>query len=420
MKEITKYDNAGPFTFLVKEPKKYDAYVYKAKNKTKKNKKYLGYHVGKPDGTYLHSSEDEEFQIDFANSKNDFEMQVLAFGSKIEMATLEYEMLTEVDAKNNPEYYNKSNGGGMYVKRTKYKKVEELWQNIMNKKFPIIMEDKTKIKDMERFQVRVANTDPDHLRTLTDIMMDLHGDLKEWEPVHVLEDYNDDNSDLMINGNHTTISANNVDHVLEMPVMYIPKHIWSQFDEIELITLANLLNPQPEKPAKKSDPEDWIQLFIKKFYDKQIPVDSDENKKLLKYNGFTTRKITSAIKKAENEIEDKKLIPPGMQLKVYTDKDIKDIVETSSDKDTTSYVESSALFKMDKLLDKFDAIINSGLTKRHVIIHLRHPSMKSKKEWDKKWSAKVNTRIERISESYGNEKFHVNIQELNHLEKNTL
>ena len=93
MKEITKYDNAGPFTFLVKEPKKYDAYVYKAKNKTKKNKKYLGYHVGKPDGTYLHSSEDEEFQIDFANSKNDFEMQVLAFGSKIEMATFKYATL---------------------------------------------------------------------------------------------------------------------------------------------------------------------------------------------------------------------------------------------------------------------------------------------------------------------------------------
>jgi uncharacterized cupin superfamily protein len=46
--------------------------------------------------------------------------------------------------------------------------------------------------------------------------------------------------------------------------------------------------------------------------------------------------------------------------------------------------------------------------------------MKSKKEWDKKYSKKVNTRIERISESYGNEKFYVNIQELKHLEKNTL
>ena len=41
-------------------------------------------------------------------------------------------MLLEVDAKNNEEYYNKSNGGGMYVKTIKPLEIMELFQMIKN------------------------------------------------------------------------------------------------------------------------------------------------------------------------------------------------------------------------------------------------------------------------------------------------
>ena len=250
-------------------------------------------------------------------------------------------------------------------------------------------------------------------------MMDLKGDLSEWEPVHILKDYYGKGKDLMINGNHTTISANKVAHVDTMPVMYIPKEVWQKFDEIGLIDLANLLNPQPKKAQKKSDKEDWIQNIVNKFNKKGIPADSNENKVLLIKNNFSTRQVKGIIDKAKDEIEDAKLIPPGFQLKLYTDKELKEITDAASDKDTVSYVSSSANFDIDQLFDKFDAIIDGKLSKRYVNVYIKHPSMKSQKEWKKKWSAKAEKRLSRAS-NYGGVTFYVNLIELDYLEKNTL
>lgn len=396
--------------------KNQEAYLYKITVKSTK-KMYIGWHKGKPDGTYYHSSKCPIFRKDFANKDNDYE--ILDYGTCQEMATKENEMLLEVDAKNNDDYYNKSNGGGLYVKKTKYKSVVELYDAIVEKKFPVKFVKKEKIKDVKRFQVRVANTDPEHLKVLQDSMMDLKGDLSEWEPVHIFKDFYGKNKDLMINGNHTTISANKVPHVDTMPVMYISKEVWEKFDEIELIDLANLLNPQPKKAQKKSDKEDWIQNIVNKFNKKGIAANSNENTVLLLKNNFSTRQVKGIVDKAIDEIEDAKLIPPGFQLKVYTDKEIKEITDAASDKDTVSYVSSSANFDIDQLFDKFDAIIDGKLSKRYVNVYIKHPSMKSQKEWKKKWSAKAEKRLSRSS-NYGGVTFYVNLIELDYLEKNTL
>ena len=391
----------------------YEAYLYKITvNST--NKMYIGWHKGKADGTYYHSSKCPIFAKDFAKNDNDYE--ILDYGTCQEMATKEYEMLTEVNAKNNDEYYNLSNGGGVHVKKTKYKGIIQLYQDIMNKKFDVVMVDKTKIKDVKRFQVRVANTDPEHLKILVDAMMDLHGDLSGWEPVLILKDYYGKGKDLMLNGNHTTIAANKVPHVVDMPVMYISKKIWSQFDKIELIDLANLLNPQPKKAAKKSDKEDWIQNIVNKFNEKDVAVDSNENKTLLKVNNFSTRQVNDIIKKSLSEIEDAKLIPPGFQLKIYDEKELKNITEAASDKDTLAYVSSSANFDMDQLFDKLDSIIDGKLPKEYVIVYIKHPTMNSQKEWAAKWKSKAQKRITR----YVPKPFKVNMIELDYLEKNTI
>ena len=398
------------------EPNNYEAYLYKI-TVHKTEKVYIGWHKGKADGTYYHSSKCPIFRKDFANKDNSYE--ILDYGTCQEMATKENEMLLEVDAKNNDDYYNKSNGGGLYVKKTKYKSIIELYYAIVEKRFPVKFEQKEKIKDVKRFQVRVANTDPEHLKVLQDSMMDLKGDLSEWEPVHILKDYYGKGKDLMINGNHSTISANKVVHVDTMPVMYIPKEVWEKFDEVGLIDLANLLNPQPKKAQKKSDKEDWIQNIVNKFNKKGIPADSNENKVLLKTNNFSTRQVNGIINKANDEIEDAKLIPPGFQLKLYTDKELKEITNAAADKDTVAYVSSSANFDIDQLFDKFDAIIDGKLSKRYVNVYIKHTSIKWQKEWKKKWSAKAEKRLTRTS-NYGGVKFYVNLIELDYLEKNTL
>ena len=399
-------------------PKKYEAYLYKITvNHT--GKKYIGWHLGQADGSYLHSSKNKVFQKDFA--KNDNTYEILDYGTATEMATKEYEMLQEVDAKNNEDYYNGSNGGGFHVKRTAYKNVINLFQDIMNKKFTVEMIEKEVIEAIKRFQVRVANTDSEHLKKIKDAMKDLHGDLSEWEPVHILQGYGENGEDVLINGNHTTIAANSLHHVLELPVMYIPKEIWSQFDEIDLITLANLLNPQPEKAAKPADKEDWVAVFVKKYNEKGIEVDAEENKKLLKTSHFSTTQIKNITKKATEELENAKLLPPGYQLinwkLKHKKEELDEIIKNANDKDTVAFNMSSANFDIDTLMDKTDAIIDGKTGKQNVIIYVTHPSMKSKKEWDSVWSAKVEKRLTRYIKPLG---FYTNVIQMDYMEKHTL
>ena len=397
-------------------PINYEAYLYKITVKST-GKIYIGWHKGKVDGTYWHSCECSIFAEDFA--KNDNVYEILDYGNCYEMATKEHIMLKEVDAKNNDDYYNTSNGGGKYCRKTKYENVIELWQDIMNKKLSMVMIDKKIVAAFKKFQVRVANTDNDHVKTLEDSMMEKHGDLTEWEPVHVLKDFYGKGKHCLINGNHTTIAANNIKHVLKMPIMWIEKEIWSQFEILDLETLAILLNPQPEKAAKQSDKEDWIQILVKKYNEKKIPIDSDENKKLMTVNGLKTRKINTIIKKANAEIKNAKMIPPGFQLKKYSDKELLAITDMATDKETVSYVSSSGNFDIDQLFDKYDAIIDGKLPKRNVIIYIKHNTMNSQNEWKAKWSAKASKRLSRCS-NYGGKTFYVNLVELDYLEKKIL
>ena len=403
----------------VKVPKNYEAYLYKITvNHT--GKIYIGWHLGKADGSYLHSCKNKVFQKDFA--KNDNTYEILDYGTATEMATKENEMLKEVDAKNNENYYNGSNGGGIYVKKTKYKGVIQLYQDIMNKvKFVVDMVEKETLEKIRRFQVRVQNTDAEHLKKIKDAMKDLHGDLTEWEPIHILLDYYGKGKHALINGNHTLIAATELHHVLEVPVMYIPKEVWSQFDEIDLITLANLLNPQPEKAAKPAEKEDWVMVLVRKFNEKKIEIDAEENVKILRTNNLSTTQINKIFKNAKNELENAKLLPPGYQLINWKLKhkkaELNEIVAAANDKDTVAFSMSSANFDIDTLMDKTDAIIDGKLKKSNVMIYLTHPSMKSKKEWDTVWSAKVDKRLTRYIKPLG---FNINIIPMEYMEKHTL
>ena len=403
----------------VKVPKKYEAYLYKITvNHT--GKIYLGWHLGKTDGTYLHScKKNKVFRKDFA--KNDNTYEILDYGTATKMATKEYEMLKEVDAKNNEDYYNGSHGGGIYVKKTAYKGVIQLYQDIMNKKFAVEMFEKETLEEIERFQVRIQNTDTEHLKKIKDAMRDLHGDLTEWEPIHVLLDFYGKGKHALINGNHTLIVALELHHVLEVPVMYIPKKVWTQFDEIDLITLANLLNPQPEKAAKPAEKEDWVVVLVRKYNEKKIEIDAEENVKILKTNNLSTTQIKKIFKNAQEELEDAKLLPTGWRLINWKLKhkktELDGIIAAANDKDTVAFNMSSANFDIDTLMDKTDAILDGKTGKKNIIVYVTHPSMKSKKEWDSVWSAKVEKRLTRYIEPLD---FFTNVIQMAHMEKHTL
>ena len=104
----------------------YEAYLYKFVNLVNL-KTYIGVHKGSANDEYLHSSTNEEFKE--ALQQDDFSYEILEYGSYKEMCQREYVMLSEVDAKNNNDYYNLSNGFSQY-KEPDFDKVKDLFNQI--------------------------------------------------------------------------------------------------------------------------------------------------------------------------------------------------------------------------------------------------------------------------------------------------
>ncbi len=395
----------------------YEAYVYNITvNDT--GKKYIGFHKGKFDGTYHHSSKCPIFQEDFA--KGDNTIECVATGTSIDMATLEHNMLLEVDAKNNDEYYNKSNGGGMYVKTVgKLDDIMELYQLIKNKELAVQMIKKAVIIALKRYQTRVDNTDTKHVQVLADTMMDLHGKIDNFDPIIVLKGYGKNGEDIILDGNHTTLAAKQVSHVIKVPVMYIPKDIWSQFDETQLQILANLLNPQQEKAAKPGSVDDQIDWIFKNFKNKGVPADSLENVEILKAMNFKTRTINSIIKKAKEKIELNDKLPAGYIWKQWSlyKSELDTILKNATDKDSIALHASSGKFNLHKLQDELKLLAKAKSKKKYATVYITHPNWNTMKEWNMKWLPKVIDDIEFWIEPKG---FKVEVISLEYKMKNSL
>ena len=91
----------------------YEAYVYCWTHKIT-DKKYIGYHKGSIHDSYDTSATCQEM-ID-AFGEGNLEIEIVAKGTVEDMIALERKMLLAEDARNNDEYYNKSNGGGAALK----------------------------------------------------------------------------------------------------------------------------------------------------------------------------------------------------------------------------------------------------------------------------------------------------------------
>ena len=395
----------------------YEAYVYQITvNDT--GKKYIGFHKGKFDGTYHHSSKCPIFQQDFAKGNNTIEC--VATGTAIDMATLEHDMLLEVDAKNNDEYYNKSNGGGMYVK-TVGKKIElmELYQMIKTKEFGIELVKKAVVAAYTKYQTRVENTDTKHVADLKDAMMDLHGKIDDFDPVIVLKGFAKDGGDVILDGNHTTLAAVSCTHVLKIPVMYIEKKIWTQFSTVQLQILANLLNPQQEKSAKAGSIDDQVDWIVASFEENGVPADSDENIAFLKGMNFKNAKIKSIIKKAKDKIELNDKLPSGWIWKQWSlyKNELDTILKNASDKDSIAIHQSSGKFNLHKLQDELKLLAKAKSKKKYATVYITHPNYDTMTEFNKKWLPKVLDDIEFWIEPKG---FKVDVIALEYKMKNNL
>lgn len=92
-----------------------EGFVYCWTN-TATNQLYIGVHKGTPDDGYVCSS--KTMLEDYMQDRSVFSRQIIASGSYEDMRAFEETLLNAVDAKQDPQFYNKHNGNGdFYLKR---------------------------------------------------------------------------------------------------------------------------------------------------------------------------------------------------------------------------------------------------------------------------------------------------------------
>jgi|TARA_E500000318_G_C3551618_1_gene209175 hypothetical protein len=373
-------ENSGRIDKIIPEaPENYEGYLYKI-TVTDTGKKYIGYRSKPYDGTYFYSSECPIFASDLANAKK-IVYEILDYGYNIDMATREREMLVEVNAKDNPDYYNKSNGGGIHSIAS-FSTVEDVYDSILNGDMDNYIQNilVTTLMSYKRIQVRLED-DSKHIKNITDKVNDNWGDssyIKENYLCHALENYDGKGRHRLINGNHTRkgISKSKVGKTAEVPTMIIPKSIWGKFDETDLEGLGLMLNPREKNFRKPTDDVDLQKQLLSRYFKKKIPVDSIINKTWLKDRFYmTSNQVTGLIKKTKKEMLKQE---NNLMGKVWIDwgsDDWSDSLESRldehKDKNTFTMAMTSGKFDWNKIIAR---VLQNYPKKKNFILYVHHPS----------------------------------------------
>ena len=364
----------------------YQAYVYRWTH-LGDMKFYVGYHkvskVGLDDG-YQHSSTNDEFAQVFQDSSSEFKFEILKFGTVEECKNREGILLDRVDAKNNPQYYNKHNGSYKYEEPDIDRCLEFNAQLDDGVTFPITYGPIKDHKEMEPLQVRTQ-----HIASLQDEIRDrindARGSTDKCNPVLVFCKRAINDEDLRVDGNHTVYGAAAAKHATTIPEQLIPIDIAASFNEAELRFIANLRNARPEVVKAYISDADAIK-YVHNNAEKGIPVDGDINRKALKAYRFSGNKINSLLEKAQKEIDDGEDEANGQVFIDYsTGPDKKSLANRvkrlNATAGTCSIFMSSAKTSLERAIEMIFDNRQDGVTKCVVVVH--HKSKKWADQWKK-------------------------------------
>ena len=299
------------------------------------NKKwYRGKHQGYPRDGYLFSSKNEDFLVDFTDPNSRWKYEILNYvtTNTTDLTNLEYEILTELDARNDPMSYNLSNGIPVKTNEPDLKKVQKLADRIKNKEFPI--RPKVKISylmemiiDRNRIQSRKQDvsslikeitgfindaggiTDPcpsDCVKTNEDGVT-IHEHIVGCDPVVMLYDVTYRGifySEIIEDGSQTIQGASKADKAQHLRVQDVPAEETEDFTDAELVLLGNLLNPPQKKKKAATNREDFEHFMENEFDNSGLAVDTLSNKKIGRLVHNLHRKtVLRAIEAVEDKIE---------------------------------------------------------------------------------------------------------------------
>ena len=349
---------------IMAEPESYESFCYKFTD-LKTNKAYIGKHKGYVGDGYLCSPTDVVLEKLISNSRSNLKYEVIAYGSDADMIIFESRLLNEVDAANNENYFNKSNGGISKVKAPRLIEMQKIVDSINNGEFDITFEPTGTIYKLDRLQVRSAES-KEHIIKIRNRIDDNGGDTdtEDFNPILIFEERKDDKLDLIGNGSHSLEAAFIAPKNKTVKTMRIPREKHIHLTDQEIIGIGHLLNAPDTQIRLSMSKDDAVKYVVSNYIRSNLQYDSVYNKEYLGACHFSKREITSILNTAKSAIAKNNLALANqvwIDYKLAThNKTMVNTVESYRDKDTMAFSLSSAMFKWDTI---FNHIYNEPNTK---------------------------------------------------------
>jgi hypothetical protein len=334
---------------------------------------YIGVHK-ETHVPYWGSSTDKDFKKVLINPKSKLTLTIHAWGSYDEMKQLEHEMLTKVDAKNNPLYYNKHNGFPG-VKPIDFDKVEKIrneidwirdgrkdkendfeyigFEYLSKINYPI-----SELYNQSKLQVRYETIDRENLDKIKSKIRVSMGDITEGAkpPVYLIDvNFEGEFYDkLLISGNHTISAYYELDGIYreaELPIIELGPEIHSQLSEAELYALGNELNS--EVSTAKSYSKEDAEKELLRFHQMGQSWNTSRNKVRMIKLGLTTGQVDTVIGWVKQEIINMKKRKGGWNVMDYEGKHrviIDELIEKNTTDDIFVCDYSGAAMKLQNIL----------------------------------------------------------------------
>tara|TARA_B100001564_G_C20606881_1_gene655601 strand:- start:48 stop:1385 length:1338 start_codon:yes stop_codon:yes gene_type:complete len=375
---------------------RYSAYVYKYTNTTN-GKWYVGWHPGMFDGTYWHSSKNEEFKKVFSDSQPTLELEILSTGLNIDMMNLESKILTDQKVKKNPLSYNEAGaptGNKEIIDMDKVEKAHAIiMERIASGEYEI--EDLNLIASLNSIQVREEAEEKSHITRIRDGVMETG--LEFQNPVIIWEgrDPTEKGKDVRGDGNHTILALLGLKNFNKVKTLRISEEFSTKQFDLNILELRQLgLKFNPRQTVAKLETTDTDALKqLAALLEKGVkidPKDTEYGKNICKQLGYKGKKPAHLCRKAIKIYTKKMLSKAGLKVAIY-DKNHPDNLKqlnrkAESLRNSNSIVVVGNTAYVSKILRSIlESVTDLKLYDNRHNIHLvchHNGEEKNKKEWD--------------------------------------
>ena len=320
--------------------------------------KYIGYH--KDNGkVYWNSSRDGNFKKVLADSNSNLIFRVLFYGSSKEMEQKEHELLSLVDAKNNPMYWNKWNGKPG-VKPMNRKDIHNIVEMIENKDENILSDISMTIEELYRMschQTRDVAIDRDNLNDIKDAIRRDAGNTDKANPPVLLKNRIYDGKFykfLRIGGTHTVTAYWEEGYKdTELTPIIIDVEFHENIPDDGLTLLGNLLNKKTKISAPATHEDGTKTLY--EYYLSGRDWKSPECRNDLYDMGLSSNRVETSIRNTQALIDNDDARKAGWVVMDYKGKHegiLKTEMENWERNSPETYVNSSssAALTLDRIL----------------------------------------------------------------------